>query len=309
VFRERDAPAASRSQAPELIVNLWSRQPPGEPSVPAVEFLTERAARPLNLAKDTGLDPVALYLGSGQNALEVAVFSSNARPSAGTVKNAWRARWNRRASPVLVVVLYRDRAALCGPAGEDPPVYPDVDLGHAERLCRAALDLPDRHAALAFVSRALGTLETPLPGLRNEGLFALHTLEKAQESIGWAEAAGKAKSAATKRGADIFPALGFKVDRIDNLTMLLRSGDRRSALAVLLDPSEIPEAGAARFNALSPISYALDKADAENLDWVVMVQGDHLRLYPTAVQTGVGRPLDAVLGGRPGARRDGRKAP
>jgi hypothetical protein len=62
-----------------------------------------------------------------------------------------------------------------------------------------------------------------------------------------------------------------------------------AALAVLLDPAEIPEAGTVRFNNLSPVSYALAKADSEGLPWVVVLLGDRLRLYPTAVGTGVGR--------------------
>jgi hypothetical protein len=69
----------------------------------------------------------------------------------------------------------------------------------------------------------------------------------------------------------------------------LRGGERRAALAILLDPSEIPEAGTARFNNLSPVSYALAKADSEGLPWVVVLHGDRLRLYPTAVGIGVGR--------------------
>ncbi len=76
---------------------------------------------------------------------------------------------------------------------------------------------------------------------------------------------------------------------LDNLTLLLRGKVRRSALAVLVNPSEIPEAGVPRFNNLSPISYALAKADAEGLPWVVMVHGDRLRLYPSSVGVGVGR--------------------
>ena len=57
----------------------------------------------------------------------------------------------------------------------------------------------------------------------------------------------------------------------------------------MLRESESPEAGTARFNTLSPVSYALAKADAENLPWVVVVQGNRIRLYSTAVDAGVGR--------------------
>jgi|CXWL01.1.fsa_nt_gi hypothetical protein len=79
------------------------------------------------------------------------------------------------------------------------------------------------------------------------------------------------------------------MERLDNLTQLLRAGDRRTALAVLLNQSESVEASTARFNSISPISYALAKADQENLQWVIIVQGNRLRLYPTAVGVGVGR--------------------
>ena len=83
--------------------------------------------------------------------------------------------------------------------------------------------------------------------------------------------------------------LGFKVQRLDNLTSLLRSGERSVALAVVLRESETAEAGIARFNSLSPISYALKKADDENLNWVILTQGNRIRLYSTTVDSGVGR--------------------
>ena len=57
----------------------------------------------------------------------------------------------------------------------------------------------------------------------------------------------------------------------------------------MLRETESPEAGTERFNSLSPVSYALAKADSENLSWVVLVQGNRLRLYSTDVDAGVGR--------------------
>jgi hypothetical protein len=244
----------------------------------------------LALARQAGLEPKALFIGNGQNAFEVIVLAAQGQPSGGTLQAAWKARRGGRASPVLLVALYGEHAALCGPAGDDPPVRVGIGRGQAERLCRAALDLPDRHAALAFLAQALPSLDTPVPGLRNEGLFALHALTvDAQRRSEWAAASEKVKKIAARKGQDLLAGLGFKVERLDNLTLLLRGGERRAALAVLLDPAEIPEAGTARFNNLSPVSYALAKADAEGLPWVVVLHGDRLRLYPTAVGTGVGR--------------------
>lgn len=259
-----------------------------------LNFLPERAPRPLAL-RQSGLDPKALFIGQGQNALEVAVVAAVAKPAAGALQAAWKTRRGGRASPVLLVALIPGsspgsaEAALCGPAGEDPPVR-WLNPGQAERLCRAALDQPDRHAALAFLAQALPSLETRIPGLCNEGLFALHALETdAPRRAEWQAATVKARNAAARKERDLLAALGYRVERLDNLTYLLRGGERRTALAVLLDPSEIPEAGTARFNNLSPVSYALAKADSEGLSRVVVLHGDRLRLYPTAVGVGVGR--------------------
>ena len=191
---------------------------------------------------------------------------------------------------MLLVVQHPNGWDLCGATGDAPPVFARLDHDRVERLCAEALNQPDRHAALRFLNQATPSLETALPGIRNEGLLALHELEKgvpARED--WAEAGSKAKAIIGKRGNSLLRSLGFTIERIDNLTSVLRSGNRRTALAVLLRDSETPEAGVARFNDLSPISYALNKADDENLEWVVLVQGNRLRLYPSSVDSGIGR--------------------
>jgi hypothetical protein len=170
------------------------------------------------------------------------------------------------------------------------PIQADKDPRAIERLCAAALRQPDRHAALMFLAQALPSLETPAPGLRNEGLFALHELtQDAPRRPEWIECRARARAAIGSEGRELLQKLGFTIDRLDNLTLLLKGADRRLALAVLLDQSEVPESGSARFSNLSPVSYAFTKADSENLDWVVAVQGDRLRLYPTRTDVGVGR--------------------
>ena len=165
-----------------------------------------------------------------------------------------------------------------------------MDAGQVERLCRETLAQPDRYAALRFLSQALPSLEAALPGLNNEGLLALHELQHGVPArTDWPAARRRAERALGARDRDLLRALGFRVEHLDNLTSLLRSGDRRTALAVLLRDTESPEAGTERFNGLSPITHGLKKADDENLPWVILVQGDRLRLYATAVEAGVGR--------------------
>ncbi len=255
-------------------------------------FLPDLPRRPWS--PGGGLRAVGLFLGKGANALEAAVARASHPPGRSALFDAWKARRGGRAAPVLLAVLHPEGAALCGASGEKPPAYLRLDAGRVERLCREALGAPDRHAALRFLSRALPSLETPLPGLCNEGLLALHELRRGvPKRADWAAAGGKARAALGKGGAELLRALGFRIERIDNLTCLLRADGKgrggRAALAVTLRESESPEAGSARFNSLSPVSYALNKADDENLPWVVLTQGARLRLYATAVDAGVGR--------------------
>lgn len=274
-------------------------------------FLTERMPRPWTPEAKYGLQPVGLFLGNGQHAAEVAVARSIVVPSRMALLDSWKARRSGRAAPVLLVVLHPGGAALCGASGEEPPTSPRLDAGQVERLCREILDQPDRHAALRFLAQALPSLETALPGLNNEGLLALHELEHgAPGRTDWTEAEQKAQGAVGKRGRSLISALGFEIERLDNLTDLLRSRNGRAALAVMLHESESPEAGTARFNNLSPVSYALTKADAENLAWVILVQGNRLRLYSTAVEAGVGRRgrTETYVGCQPSLLSDGHLA-
>ena len=93
----------------------------------------------------------------------------------------------------------------------------------------------------------------------------------------WKEHQARARSALGAAGQDLLRKLAFAIDRLDNFILLLKGADRRLALAVLLDQTEVPESGSARFSNLSPVSYAFTKADSE------------LRLYPTRTDIGVGR--------------------
>lgn len=255
-----------------------------------MRFLSDLTSRPWSPGERTGFRPVGLFLGHGANAMEVAVARSANAPTQSAMLACWRARRGGRAAPLLLVVLHPGGAAICGPAGQAPPVHPEMDAGQVERLCRETLEQPDRHAALRFLSQALPSLEASLPGINNEGLLALHHLQQGvPRREDWEEAKHKSLRVLNRSDRDLLDALGFRIEKLDNLTDLLRSGDRRTALAVMLRDTESPEAGTARFNSLSPISYALKKADDENLPWVVLVQGNRLRVYATAVEAGVGR--------------------
>lgn len=45
-----------------------------------------------------------------------------------------------RATPLLLIVLYDGKAALCGARGEQRSVFTDLNADVVERICRTALD-------------------------------------------------------------------------------------------------------------------------------------------------------------------------
>ncbi len=253
-------------------------------------FLAGYPLRPVSVPSGIAFAPIGLALGQGASPLEVLVASSGAAPNPTTLRSAWKARNSGRAAPLLLVVLYGERASLCGPAGDDPPAYLSLDHGQVERICREALDQPDRHAALRALRDVLPSLESDLAGLRNEGFLATHELRAgARRRADWDGAGRKAHGALAKRGNDLLRALGFGIERHDGATSILRAGEHKVAVAVLLARDESPDLSGERFSGLSPISYALAVADREGLPWVVVQHGAKVRVHPARVGVGVGR--------------------
>ena len=252
-------------------------------------FLADIELRPFRLADEPGLVPVGLAIGQGRGGLEVAVTRADHRPTQQVMRAVWNARLGGRAVPLLLVALHGDRAALCGEHGDDPPVYLDLDRGMVERLCRTALAEPDRHAASRFLRAAIPELESPLPGLRNEGLFATHELARdVPQRRDWADAQARAAPLLALRRQQLLGALGYQIETLPGHAAILRTGDNKIAVAVFLERGEACDVASDCFGGLSPISYALAKADAESLPYVVVDHGPALRIYPTATGVGTG---------------------
>ncbi len=240
-----------------------------------------------------GLQPEGLYVGSGPMGLEVALFSAKRKPKPDLLEKAWKTRRDNRPTPVLVVVEHPTGIALCGPTGTSPPICSLSDRDQSERICAAALSMPDRQAAIRSLDRALKAVHSRLPGINNAGLFAEHAMasgapEQDEWKKDWKRATDRAKQALGSSNMDMIKKLGFSIVKADNLTSILSSGEAQTALAVLLHENEQPETASDRFNKLSPITYALAAADRRDLPWVITVQGSDLRLYATD-NIGVGR--------------------
>jgi len=256
-----------------------------------VAFLTDLPSRPLNVADTKGARPLALFLGNVPSALEVAVLEYRTQPTVANLRAIWRSRLAGRATPLLVVVLHERSAALCGPTGDPPPAFASLQAERVERICRAALTEPDRNAALRFLASVIPDADAPLPGLRNEGLFATHELQQApsQKKDVWAKAQAQGEPLLNLRGEKLLQQLGYTIEATTGQVSILRGGDQRRAIAVFLDRNESPDLPSSRFAQLSPLSYALAKADQENLDWVIVSAGPALRLHPVGTGVGTGR--------------------
>src|SRR5690606_36411485 len=70
---------------------------------------------------------------------------------------------------------------------------------------------------------------------------------------------------------------------------VLVSEDTKVAIGLFLDRSESIDFPNERFSNLSPIAYALARADKERLPYVIAVSDGQLRLYPVEAGKGVGQ--------------------
>ena len=237
----------------------------------------------------SGLKSEKLILGKGRDPLEVAVLTGQDKPKTNTLKTAQKKRKNHRASPVLLTVIHGDsQASLCGASGENPPVYKNVHLELVEKFCQTALKQPNRHRALKFCSRFLSSIEEGLFGINNKGMLSSHHLiHGVKKRSDWIEANKKSKTISGFEKEELLKGLGFQISPLDSHTSILKSQDKKRALAVLLEPSETHESKEQRFNQLSPVAYAMNKADQENMPWVLMIQDNHIRLYSTKEEAGL----------------------
>jgi hypothetical protein len=254
-----------------------------------VPILTDRKPRPWTIpqgGKGT-FTAAGYYLGAGGTPLEVAVATSPFRPTESDVRNLWKRRKGHQPSPLLLVVLWPspsgERATVCGATGEEPAVYSDRDPSQAGRVAALALGERDQHAAVRFLS---AYLPEDSGGLRNVSLFATHHLvERVPTRSDWPELCKRGGELVDLRREQLVRALGFTVEPKGQAAVLRASGQAR-ALAVFLDDSDNPETAAARFNGMTPISWAIGAATADNIPYVVVTRGAQIRLYTTSASAG-----------------------
>lgn len=252
----------------------------------------------LDVGAETGpasaVVPDQLFLGRGQHPLEVATARAPRRPQAAAVRSLWRRRQRNRPSPLLLVVTYPQdgghRVAVCGPAGDEPPVRSNLELSQVERLCTAALAEPSRHGAVRLLTATLPEVESELPGVHNFGMFATHELrEGVPLRADWSASCDQGRGLLKLRGRDLVEELGYEIEDHTVTASVLRIAGAKRAIAVFLQENEGFESAGDRFQATSPVTHALAVADREGLPWVVLTRANQIRVYSAKPDLGVGR--------------------
>ena len=184
-------------------------------------FLDSRTGRPWNY--DRGGCEFEYYQGQGASQLEIAVADYGERPTKDFLRKTYSDRRGNRANPILVVAIYENKVGLCGPSGEDPPIYRDVDHGQAERVCDAALDKPDRFTAQQFLREMLPQLEEELTGLRNQGLLSTHELRVGvPDRDDWDDATERGRRAIDDDPCDLVRKLNYEIDQLTDQSYVLK---------------------------------------------------------------------------------------
>jgi hypothetical protein len=253
-----------------------------------VALLSQRS-RPWALPQGAkrSFKPAGYYLGGGDTPLEVAVAESPSRPTESDVRTLWKKRRAATPSPLLLVVLWpglpTPRASVCGTTGDDPPVYSDRDPEQVARLASLALEEPDHHAAVRFLG---AYLPEEAGGLRNVSLFSTHHLvSRVPARPDWTALCEQGLPMLSLRREQLVQALGYTVEPRGNAAVLRAAGNAR-ALAVFLDDSENPDITNARFNGMTPISWAIASAAADNIPYVVVTRGPQIRVYAARERPG-----------------------
>jgi len=163
---------------------------------------------------------------------------------------------------------------------------------HGELLCAAALELPDHHTVDRFLRDHLPETQSPIFGIRNQGLLATYILQRGEADVpanSWREALSRSNRLKTLKNRALISGLGYTIEQLAGPASILSESGSRMALAIFLDQNETAELPNQRFGNQTPISYALQLAQAQSLNWVIVNKGSELRLYPTKTDVGVGR--------------------
>lgn len=229
-----------------------------------------------------GADP----LGAG---LQISVATTESRPTRALLRDLWELRGGKRGINVAVVALHGDHATVFGPDPEARPIE-DLSIGQAKRMLQAVLEEPNAIAAWdRFGAMQRQRTTTGVGGCINSGLFASHHLSRnVPDRPDWQSQTERAARLLHLRGRTLIEGLGFTIEEQGGALLLSGTSRPPRAVAVLLDDRETFDSRSAKHQ-LSPVAFGLREASDHDVDWLVALKDDRLRLYPGKTGIGVGQ--------------------
>ena len=82
-------------------------------------------------------------------------FQGEKKPTSQILQKKWKDRQNRRRIPLLAICIYQDKAYVCGPNGEKPPIYSDLDIKQIEIAKLIKFLLKDQGLTISGVKKVL----------------------------------------------------------------------------------------------------------------------------------------------------------
>ncbi|KQQ98416.1 hypothetical protein ASF72_18405 [Arthrobacter sp. Leaf141] len=233
--------------------------------------------------------PTYYFVGQGgASAVEVA-YATGSKPKLSDIREAWNARWNKRANAVLLVVDHENgMATLCGL--RDSAVAVRMPLASAERIATAFLTEPNPITAERQAEEALTSLANDeSPGLTNRGLFsAQELLSGVPGRRDWQEHCKKSDQLLSYKGLELLDRMGWKTSAYGSSAQRLAVDNEDRALAVVLTTDERFERRSNRLGG-SPVAHGLALAAECDIPWLILISGSRLRIHSSRPDTGVGK--------------------
>ena len=241
----------------------------------------------------TGFHKINLFAQPIPNGLEVAVVRTSKVPTRAEMGQIWKQRKDGRPTPVLVVAgeSGKSQVSICGLDSSTPFTQKNINIASVQKVVATALRKANQHTAIRYLRDKLPLLASEIPGLHNQGFFAMQELRYGvQKRTDWDTAKEKAAKLINKRGEDLLLALNFGIEQKQDRVLILTAGERQTAVAVALKDDEPYDIRASQHSLFrdSPISLATSVAERNNLEWMILTRGSEIRLYSSNANRGVG---------------------
>ena len=227
----------------------------------------------------------------GLGGIQVAVASVTATPTVQLRQKLHAQRKGNRTITLIVAATDGTSVWLQGP--DASATWEPMPIDRALRQLQSVLDEPDSTAAFNHLAALRRQVETGGVGWTNNGLFAKYHLDhNVSGRPDWTMKGEQAKALRDLRGQRLIEALGFRATSGPGGSLILTAAEGDSdaprAVAVVLNEAEHFDAKSPRYQ-LTPIAFALAVAQRRELQWVIGLRKDQLRLYPGKDGVGVGQ--------------------